>query len=184
MKKEGLTRRAYAEHAGVAVSYVQKMIKRGVVKMLPDGSIDPAVADAGRAKSTRVGKGQRKFNRAQARRGNPAKALAGVPICEACDQPFNTQEARRNADNPAPKRFCDAYCALDHAEGYTPEQIRRRAEKENWTTCKGHRARRGGDPPGVLELLESGELKESQLDGITEPELIALVRQIRSKRKQ
>lgn len=48
-----MSQRAYARHRGVAVLAVQKAIQAGRISTLPDGRIDPAVADQEWAQNTR-----------------------------------------------------------------------------------------------------------------------------------
>lgn len=52
-----LSQRAYAKHRGVSVSAVQEAIDSGRISTLPDGRIDPDVADEEWAKNTRHTKG-------------------------------------------------------------------------------------------------------------------------------
>lgn len=136
-KTAGISQRAYAEQIGVHHSYVAKMIRRGAIPVLPDGSIDPKAADEGRAKYTRVGKGQRKWQR----RHPEPEAAAARPPCP-CGYEFLSVDP--------PGKFCCDFCAQDAAEGYTPKEMRDRRENEdadeNWHALF-YRSPRGG--PGT-----------------------------------
>ena len=48
-----MSQRAYARHRGVAVLAVQKAIQAGRISTLPDGRIDPEIADQEWARNTR-----------------------------------------------------------------------------------------------------------------------------------
>ncbi|WP_457912289.1 hypothetical protein, partial [Acidithiobacillus caldus] len=48
----GLSVRAYAQHRGVSHTAVAKAIKAGRISVEPDGTIDPAKADAQWARNT------------------------------------------------------------------------------------------------------------------------------------
>jgi hypothetical protein len=48
----GVSQRSYAKHKGVSESAVRKAIKSGRLKPLPDGTIDPALADLQWARNT------------------------------------------------------------------------------------------------------------------------------------
>jgi len=127
--KQGLSRRGYAAHAGVSVSYVQKLITRGAIKLLPDGSIDAVAADAGRAKYTIIGKGQRKLERAKARKAARAevRTITGL-TCEACGALYRREHSAKTAA-PNPDRFCCSDCQADTEAGMSAARIRRRRER-------------------------------------------------------
>lgn len=56
----GLSFRAYARHRGVSHVAVQKAIRAGRIPVEPDGTIDPAKADAAWARSTEPGRSRAK----------------------------------------------------------------------------------------------------------------------------
>ena len=53
----GLSQRAYAAHRGVSHTAVQRAIREGRISTLPDGRINPAVADEEWEQNTLYGKG-------------------------------------------------------------------------------------------------------------------------------
>jgi hypothetical protein len=126
--KQGISVRGIAREWGISVSYVSTFLKRAGLGPFSDGSYDLGAATAARTKYTRAGKGQRKFERAQARREHPAKALAGVPICEACGDHY-IEKYSRNWGTPTPSRYCSPSCEQDVKDGFTSEQIANRREK-------------------------------------------------------
>jgi hypothetical protein len=129
--------RRYAEHAGVAVSYVSKMAARGAIPVLPDGSIDPIAADEARQRNTIVGRGQRKDHRT---RMQPSTRL--VP-CKGCGEPYRPSES---AEDGAPDvRFCGMYCLLDFQEGFTQAEMLERRDLESEGMCFRHHPLRGGE---------------------------------------
>ncbi|SRR5579885_970514 len=62
----GLSRRAYARHRGVAETAVRKAIASGRIPLEPDGTIDPAKADAAWAARTDPAQRRPRAARAQA----------------------------------------------------------------------------------------------------------------------
>ena len=59
--RQGLSRRGYAVHAGISHVYVCKLIERGKIPVLGDGSLDPVACDNARASNTVQGRGQRRL---------------------------------------------------------------------------------------------------------------------------
>ena len=76
----GLSRRAYARHRGVAESAVRKAIGAGRITVEPDGTIDPAKADAEWSANTNAtqGRGKRGGGRRTAVKPVPEAAVSAV----------------------------------------------------------------------------------------------------------
>jgi hypothetical protein len=124
-KRQGLSNRGYAEHARVSAAYVQKLVTAGKIPTLRDGSLDPRVCDAMRAKRTRVGRGKR-------RRGVqciPDSLTGSYGMCQGCGEYFSIVTAR-DYGSPDPQRFCTRECCNDAASGLSIAQVRRRMFRE------------------------------------------------------
>lgn len=92
----GLSRRAYARHRGVSETAVRKAIGSGRVMPEPDGTIDPAKADAAWAGSTDPSQ--------QRASGRPARRKPELPTSiETAPEP-----ATRGAGRPVPTAAVEA----------------------------------------------------------------------------
>jgi hypothetical protein len=128
-KQQGISQREYAKLAGVRPSYVQRLVATGKLPVLPDGSLDSVACDAARAKFTRVGRGQRRWQRRHpesAERTIAPQAEKSIRMCNLCGQPhwfwthancsvcnedYVLYSAPRIDHSPDPQRFCSAKCA-------------------------------------------------------------------------
>jgi hypothetical protein len=131
-KTVGISQRAYAEQIGVHHSYVAKMIRRGAIPVLSDGSIDPEAADAARAKFTRVGRGQRRWKRRHPAQpvavavNPPTSGSKATPICQGCGARYLR---KYRISSPTPDRFCSASCEQDFNDGLSLREIANRRDR-------------------------------------------------------
>ena len=115
-----VTQSEYARQRGISQPYVHKMISRG---MFPthDGKIDPAEADAGRAKYTIIGGRRPAWVRRE------ALAAAGHPLCQGCGEPIDIETAK--ALSPDPEKFCNELCS---GLGFTDSEMRELDDLLKW----------------------------------------------------
>jgi hypothetical protein len=123
--KVGCSLREYARRAGISLQYVQKLLARGKITPLPDGSIDAAACDLQRSRNTVSGRGQRRLRRAE-HQGEP-KGGNSFPDCCGCGESYSRLDSRA----PDPLRFCTPACESDAAAGLTRPQIRRKIARES-----------------------------------------------------
>jgi hypothetical protein len=116
-KQRGLSQRKYAAHAGVALSYIQKLLNQGKLPVLADGSLDPAACDAARARNTVVGRGRRRLQ--------GITLTASSAVCSGCGETFSIATARAYG-SPDASKFCSKECCNDVAAGLSRATIRRR----------------------------------------------------------
>jgi len=90
----GVSIRAYARHRGVAESTVRKALASGRITSEPDGTIDPAKADAAWKANTNVAK-RRKRKRVPKAAG--ARRVEGAGVAEA---EKSSNEIPHAADSP------------------------------------------------------------------------------------
>jgi len=140
MKRQtvALSQSKYAKRVGVSQPYISKLVKKGILPVGADGKLNPEECDRAMEASVIPWQRMRKENTLQSRTTNAA------PVCMGCGMSYRLQDAKAFGCLD-PLKFCDEYCRLDFAEGYTPEEIRARHELEDATTCKGHLAARGGE---------------------------------------
>ena len=110
-RPQGLSQRAYAKHAGVALSYVQKLVARGAIPTNQDGTINARVADAYRALNTNV-----------RRAVGPSNV---VRTCTGCGDSY-----RWAPESPDPARFCCSECCQMVAAGMSTKEIRQKIARE------------------------------------------------------
>ena len=123
--KGGCSLREYARRARISLSYVQKLLARGKITALPDGSLDPAACDLARSRNTVLGRGQRRLRRAE-HTGMPS-GRNSFPECCGCGENFSRLDSRA----PDPLRFCTPSCEADAAAGLTRPAIRRKIALES-----------------------------------------------------
>ncbi len=128
-RRLGVSQRAYARLAGVALSYVQKLIRAGKLPTLPDGTLDARACDAARARNTNMYRGERRRMRQAARAGAAEATLPIYHTCSGCHESFREIDARAGG-SPDPRRFCSGQCCSDVAAGLSTSQIRRRVNRE------------------------------------------------------
>lgn len=131
MKKQeettGMSQRAYAKRVGVHPSYIGKLVREHKIPANPDGSIDPATADAARERNTLQGRGQRKWQKRHPAPVKPVTAAMALE-CSACKCRYRRETSARTA-TPDPDRFCCSDCQADTEQGLSAKQIRRRRER-------------------------------------------------------
>ena len=111
----GLSIRGYARHRGVSHTAVQKAIQSGRISVEPDGTLDPAKADAEWEKNTRSSKGSVAsaaiaqasggvdFNKARAVKETYNARLAKLTYQERVGQHVSVEEVKLGAFNMARK---------------------------------------------------------------------------------
>lgn len=111
----GLSIRGYARHRGVSHTAVQKAIQSGRISVEPDGTLDPAKADAEWKKNTRSSKGSVAsaaiaqasggvdFNKARAVKETYNARLAKLTYEERMGQLVSVEEVKLGAFNMARK---------------------------------------------------------------------------------
>ena len=124
-RKQGISQRKYAIHAGVGLSYIQKLLEQGKIPVLPDGSLDPEACDAARSRNTRVGLSQLR----QGKVAEPAANRNTYLTCAACGDSYSLIDSRWYGTGD-PLRFCTRECQADHERGLSRATIRRRIFKE------------------------------------------------------
>ena len=183
-QEEGVSQREFARSRGMRHSYIQRLIKRGTLPVLPNGRLDVVACDRAMARNRKHGDSPRNVRNADHSRHAGANAPAVIapatekPICQACKGPMSPNASRQFGTREW-QRFCTPECEADYVEGFTPSEIAERSKRE-WA-CLGYLSPRGGGDPIVLELVERGIIKESELNGITEERLAALVEERRGK---
>lgn len=126
-QRQGLSNRQYAKHAGVSAPYVQKLVNRGKIPVLEDGSLDAAACDLARSRNTISGRGQRRLQR---RRRVTSQVPAGsYAECVGCGESFRVLDSR-NLGTPKFSEFCTPNCQVDAEAGLSLAQIRRRVGRE------------------------------------------------------
>jgi hypothetical protein len=128
-RRQGLSRRGYAAHAGVSHVYVCKLIERRKIPVLADGSLDPVACDNARARNTVQGRGQRRLQRRQAARESEC-AASGHAECTGCGETFRCLDARA-CGSPDSSKFCCPQCGIDAAAGLSVSQVRRKIGRES-----------------------------------------------------
>ena len=126
-KKRGISLRSYSRLAGVSLAYVQKMLLRGKISSLPDGSLDLEACDRARARNTVQGRGQRRH---AARQGSPTGYRNSSLQCDARGDSYGLIDARA-CGSPNAVKYCTPACAADAAAGLTRAQVRRRISRES-----------------------------------------------------
>jgi hypothetical protein len=123
--KQGLSLRGYAKHAGVALSYIQRLIKAGKVPSLPDGTLDLRVCDAFRASRTNMQLGEIRRSRRAAREKRRSTDSTGHSTCVGCGENYRVSDAR-GWGSPDPSKFCTRECCADVRVGLTVSQIKQK----------------------------------------------------------
>ena len=127
-----MSQRGYARHAGVRLSYIQRLIQIGVIKVEADGRIDPVVADQARLQSTDAGRWRREHptsKKASLEGKRRATPLARLHRCAGCFGLYDT-DWRGPIDIGANEEFCSSDCRdLVHA-GWTKRQIQAHLRSE------------------------------------------------------
>jgi len=102
---EGLSERAYAEHAGISRGAVQKARKTGRLVLFPDGSIDAAASDTRRSSTTdpdqqmraRAGRGAAKDGPSVSSPGDSTsyiKARTALTVYQAQERQLSIQKKK------------------------------------------------------------------------------------------
>lgn len=133
----GISQRELARRWGVQHSYVQQLIKRGVIPTLKGtrGRLDPVAADAARSRSTQIGGGARARMTPAAPVRRKVRYTTDVEFrvldrrCKACNALYSIALGV-DLNSPDPVRFCSRSCALDVAAGKTREQIQTQLRAE------------------------------------------------------
>jgi hypothetical protein len=113
----GITQRELARRWNVRHSYVQKLIVKGVLPVMADGTLHQEECDRARARYTIP----------RRRRYQPSNE-PNVRACAGCGGIFSNATAREaNSPNPA---YCSDDCANDIAAGRSRAEIQRRIRKE------------------------------------------------------
>ncbi len=120
MKRQGISQRDYAIRSGCAPSYVAKLVKKGTIPVLPDGSLDPVACDVARTRWTNLARGRIRKQKAARRRASDFDPPSAPWLrCEGCLDVYRFETS--SAGEPA--RYCDAICEREIAAGYTPTQV-------------------------------------------------------------
>lgn len=152
--------REYARRKGISSAYVSKLIGKGVIATDADGKVDEQEADEARRRRTRVGRGQRRWQR---RHGTafPAQQLGQVKppgvtrVCIGCGGYFLPAQARSNG-SPDPALFCEGSCATAVAAGKTRVEIRAQILKdlEKIGCSKKSLSGKALETPGVFDWVQ------------------------------
>jgi hypothetical protein len=129
-RRQGMSRRQYGKHAGTSAAYVSKLIAKGKLPVLPDGSLNAAACDLARAANTNMYRGERRRQRQAAREGEPTGARNSFPDCLACGESYSVIDAKA-CGSPNVERFCSGQCAFDAAAGLSVSQVRRKIARES-----------------------------------------------------
>ena len=124
-KRQGLSIRQYAKHAGTSHVYISKLLAAGKIPCLPDGSLDPLACDEARARNTIVGRGQRRMGREV-----QSADLRNLHLeCAACGESYSLIDSR-SIGTLNFERFCTPRCQADQETGLSRAQIRRKVAAE------------------------------------------------------
>jgi hypothetical protein len=134
--KQGMSKRAYARHAGVDHALIVRLCKENRLPVLADGTLDAQVCDRVRTETTRARISSRRA-RIMPEPGRPSRILdRRCTGCNGLYSPALAIELR----SPDFALFCSRECGLEVAAGKSRTEIQARLRAEfragGWTEAE------------------------------------------------